>query len=127
MRFDEDVYQDTMMRCLETLHEEKTPKEFDGYVLGAYNKNLWREADYSCNKYETTVDYDDQPADDHTDSYIDLSILYDKARKRYGDDLIRLFKDWLSGYSVREIEEKTGRKDLTYQFKKIREYLTKQV
>lgn len=126
MVFDEDVFQDTMMRCLETLREEKTPKEFDGYVLGAYNKNLWREASYARNKYLTNLCEEDKdvPENNPPDHKIDLELLYEHATNKYGYELVSLFKQWLKGYSVRELQEQTGIQDLTYQFKKIREFLT---
>lgn len=121
IKFDEDVFEETLTKCLTNLKEDKTIEGFRAYILVAYNNNLYRESQYAYNsKRSYTIDI---PTKSTTQQH---DFIYDELSKKYGDHIIMYFKEWLAGYSVREIEERHHEKGLTYKFKKIKEYIAKE-
>lgn len=121
-RFDEDIFDETITKCLETIQEDNDQETFRGYVIKAYNINLARESQYSYNKCSCDAKMPDESIEYHD---IDIGLIYEDLTNKYGAELIGYFKEWLSGYSVKEVEEMHGVQKLTYRFKKIKEYISK--
>lgn len=114
MNFNEDIYNDVILKCLQVAPEGI---DYSGYIITAYNNAYWNKLKKPIPDELSTVN---ELAVKDTDS-IDLDIIYKKIHNKFGPILLSLFKKWLSGWSVREIEELSGKDKLTYQFKKIKD------
>ena len=58
----------------------------------------------------------------NTESLIDWNNLQEALKKKFGEDLIKIFNMTLEGYSVKEIEIMYNQTGLTYKFNKIKKY-----
>lgn len=115
LQFSIDLFNDVILRCL-----EKAPNNinYTGYIITSYNR-AWLNSIKSCAGNPQTEEYIiDQPL-----FKIDLDIIYDDIKNNFGEELMEMFKRWLSGWSVKEIEEMAGKNGLTYKFKKIRDFI----
>lgn len=111
----EDVFHDTIIKCLEKVKELPN---YIGYIVRAYKNNL-----INTNKHENRMTYVSETPEEPYETVeckYDVDAIYRILTAQYGPELIHLFKLWLTGYSVREIEEKYHKVKLTYQFKKIK-------
>lgn len=117
--FSEDIFHDVLMNCLEAIDHEMTESEYRGYILRSYNNLLINSArkNSRVELRESTVD---EPEYNDPCSQIDLQLIYNDLEEVFGLRGVELFKMWLRGYSVREIEESTGEYGLTYLFKKMK-------
>lgn len=120
IKFDEDIFEDTLIKCLETLIIEQD--DYQGYLINSYNNNALRETQYAYNKYKDDVPIPDKP---FSNNDIDIEQLYDLLENKFDKDIIIYFKEWVDGDSIRVIEENHKVSGLTYKFKKIREYIKK--
>lgn len=123
-RFDDDIFGNVIMNCLEKLTDDKTEKEFYGYIIRSYNNALINESKSAYVRTSVKIDMDVE-TESGIEDRVDLELIYEKVEGKFGKELTDLFKMWLKGYSVREIEELSGKIKLTYQFKKIREFIAK--
>lgn len=115
MKFNEDIYNDMILKCLQVAPDDII--DYSGYMIMAYNNAYWNKLKKLV---PTELSTDNEPSAEDTNS-IDLDIIYKKIHNKFGSILLSLFKKWLSGWSVREIEELSGKDKLTYQFKKIKD------
>lgn len=119
LEFDEDIFHDTLISCLEKVTDNST---FDNYLFVAFKTNLFREKDYHRNSMRSEMpehyDYDIN----NTESFIDWNNLQETLKKKFGEDLVKMFNMSLEGYSVKEIENMYNQTGLTYKFNKIKKY-----
>lgn len=111
----EDVFHDTILKCLEKVVDLPN---YIGYIVKAYRNNL-----INNDKHENRMTYVSETPEtpyENTGCKYDVDAIYRILISQYGEELIQLFKMWLVGYSVREIEEMSHKTKLTYQFKKIK-------
>lgn len=89
MRFDDDVFEDVIMKCL-----EKAPimNNYNGYLIASYNHAYWNECKRYCNSHRSDEKIPEQQYNDNIDDIIDLNIIYDNIAASYDDDIMLLFK-----------------------------------
>ena len=115
LQFNDDLFNDVLLRCL-----EKAPDNinYTGYIITSYNR-AWLN---SMKSHE-----DPTPVDEYIINQppfkVDPDVIYKDIKNNFGEELFEMFKRWLSGWSVKEIEEMAGKNGLTYKFKKIRDFI----
>ena len=118
--FNEDIYEDTVLKCLQG-DDIRHPTK---YLAIAYKLNYINDRDKACNRYchDALTDINIYNIDDSIMS-LDLHVIYNIIKDKFGEDMLELYKKQLCGWSIREIEGLSGKSGLAYQFKKINQYI----
>lgn len=121
LSFDEDIYQDTLLKLYDHFNEYPYTGDVDGYWYQAFVNNIRRDARYSYHKRDDDVDVlkylDEQPYEPpkvYTELFKNLS--------QYEDDIdYHLFRIYhLGNMGYKEIEDLTGVKDVRNKIRRIR-------
>lgn len=122
--FNEDVFQDTVLKCFQVfqkkeVHKDNVVKYFmQSYKINLYTKDSYKQHILSNEELEKEIEIIDDTniIEDHID-YVKLKAFF---FERYGKKVTLLLKKYnLGGYSIRELEEESGMKNLRYIFKKM--------
>lgn len=127
LKFDEDVFSDTLIKCDERLADREYigDKEMMAYFWTAFKTNTLRELKYARNNVTDEIpDIPDEGSDydDVDEMFVSVSRL---IRDKFGDEMYRLFTLHANGKSYEELEAESGHDDLRYRFRRIREYVRK--
>ena len=125
--FDEDVFQDTILKVNESLKEKQFPKEvYEKYFCQSFKRNLLREKLYHFNSMTDKV-YDfedvDRSEEKFIESEIDFNLVVEVLKEEFGDKFTEIYVDWLKGYKVKELIEKYEVKSCYYHIKKMNEFI----
>ena len=121
--FDEDLFHSTLMNSLKTLSGcNLTEKEMKNYIMAAFKANSIRETLYHRNsmKVDTEITYLGESIE--TDD-LDYERIMLSVEKTFGIELCDAFRLWTEGYTIKELEEKLNKPQMTYQIKKIKEWV----
>lgn len=125
--FDEDVFQDTILKVNESLKDKQFTKEvYEKYFCGSFKRNLLREKLYHFNSMTDKVyDFEDVDVldDKFIESGIDFNLVVEALKDEYGDKLTAVYIDWLKGYKIKELIEKYGVKSCYYHIEKMTEFI----
>ena len=125
--FDEDVFQDTILKVDESLKGKQCSKEvYEKYFFQSFKRNLLREKLYHFNSMTDKV-YDFENVDIFNDEFIeseiDFKLVVETLKKEYGELLTDIYIDWLKGYKVKELIEKYNVKSCYYHINRMNEYI----
>ena len=125
--FDEDVFQDTILKVNESLKDRQLSKEvFEKYFCESFKRNLLREKLYHFNSMTDKV-YDFEGIDiveeKFIESEIDFKLVVETLSEEYGEKLTEIYIDWLKGYKVKELIKKYGVKSCYYHINKMNEFI----
>ena len=125
--FDEDVFQDTILKVNESLKEKQFSKEVhEKYFCESFKRNLLREKLYHFNSMTDKV-YDfenvEESEEKFIESEIDFKLVVETLKREFGDDLTEIYIDWLKGYKIKELIEKYEVKSCYYHIKKMNEFI----
>lgn len=125
--FDEDVFQDTILKVSGSLKEKRCSKEvFEKYFCKSFKRNLLREKLYHFNSMTDKVyDFEDVDIleDVFIESGIDLKLIINTLKAEYGDKLTSIYIDWLKGYRIKELIEKYEVKSCYYHINKMNDFI----
>lgn len=125
--FDEDIFQDTILKANESLKEKQFPKEvFEKYFCESFKRNLLREKLYHFNSMTDKVyDFEDIDISDNKfiESEIDFKLVVEILTKEFGDKFAEIYIDWLKGYKVKELIEKYDVKSCYYHINKMNDFI----
>lgn len=119
--FDEDIFHDTLLRCIERFKEETTKNEndFKAYLVASFKNNLFRESVYHRNT--KCVDEDVEsfkiPVQQHT--FLDYDIIMDAVEKAFDKSYVAQFEDWLNGMTIQKLNEKYNCTNARYNISRI--------
>lgn len=124
---DEDIFHDTIEKCIKLFDGKEVHKNnVLRYFNHSYKINLLRDKKYSYHKANGTVD--EIPleqtiitCDNDWLTHMDYLKLKKFFYEKFGEDITNLLRTYnLGGYSIKEIEEKSGLHGLHYQFEKMK-------
>lgn len=123
--FDEDLFHNTLLNSLKTLSGcNLTEKEITNYIVAAFKSNTLREALYHKNLMKVDVDVDITNLGESVEmDDLDYDRIMQNVEKKFGKGLYEAFKLWTEGYTIKEIEERLDKTQMTYQIKKVREWV----
>ena len=128
--FNEDIFHDTLLKCLTHLqNKEMTKEELMAYFIGAFQMNCLRENNYACNSKKSEEDINNINIDGETtisSLSIDYKIILKKIEILFGKDYKEIFQLSMEGLSVKEITEATKYKTVRYKLDTIKNWLKKQ-
>lgn len=125
--FDEDVFQDTILKVNESLKEKQFPKEvYEKYFCQSFKRNLLREKLYHFNSMTDKV-YDfedvDRSEEKFIESEVDFNLVVEVLRAKFGDKFTEIYVDWLKGYKIKELIDKYNVKSCYYHIDKMTEFI----
>ena len=125
--FDEDVFQDTILKVYESLKDRQcTTEVYEKYFCQSFKRNLLRENLYHFNSMTDKVcDFEnvDMFEDEFIESGIDFKLVVEKLKAEFGDKLTEIYIDWLKGYKVKELIEKYNVKSCYYHINNMDEFI----
>ena len=125
LEFDEDIFHDTIIHCFDKPNIDIS--NIKNYLFCAFKQNLLRDKQYFCNSMHVdTEEYvvTDIPFD-CTESLVEYNDIIQILEKKFGKELINIYKEHLDGYSIRELEEQYNIQNLNYKLKQIKQYALK--
>lgn len=131
--FDEDVFHNTLIKCMETLTTETInnmdEKALMNYTFIAYKNNMLRDKMYNKTKnVEPLINKYDIPTETYSlPEYWDVfEKIQDYIITNFGQDLYEQFCLWIiDNKSITEIEKMYNTTGLYYKFKKLKENIKK--
>ena len=125
--FDEDIFQDTILKVNESLKEKQFPREVhEKYFCQSFKRNLLREKLYHFNSMTDKV-YDFENVDiseeKFIESEIDFKLVVKVLKEEFGDELTEIYIDWLKGYKIKELIEKYEVKSCYYHINKMTDFI----
>ena len=127
--FDEDVFQDTILKVNESLKDKQFTKEvYEKYFCESFKRNLLREQLYHFNSMTDKVDdFEDVdiPEEKFIEFEIDFELIVKTLKKEFGEELAEIYVDWLKGYKIKELIEKYKVKSCYYHINKMNEFVKK--
>lgn len=125
--FDEDVFQDTILKVNESLKEKQFPIEvYEKYFCESFKRNLLREKLYHFNSMTDKVyDFEDINISENNfiESKIDFKLVVEKLKKEFGNKFTEIYIDWLKGYKIKELIEKYEVKSCYYHINKMNNFI----
>ena len=125
--FDEDVFQDTILKVNESLKGKQCSKEvYEKYFCGSFKRNLLREQLYHFNSMTDKVwDFEEVDVFENKfiESEIDFKLVIETLKEEFGEKLTAVYIDWLKGYKIKELIEKYNVKSCYYHIEKMTEFI----
>ena len=125
--FDEDVFQDTILKVDESLKEKQFPNEvYEKYFCESFKRNLLREKLYHFNSMTDKVyDFEDIDISENKfiESEIDFKLVVETLKKEFGEKFTEIYIDWLKGYKIKELIEKYEVKSCYYHINKMDDFI----
>lgn len=127
--FNEDVFHDTLVKCISQLNDKlMTKEELIAYFVGAFQINCLRENMYACNSKRSDEEVEGINIDGETtikSLSIDYKMILKKIQLVFGEEYEKIFKLSMEGYSVKEITEETNYKTVRYKLDVIKNWIKK--
>ena len=125
--FNEDVFQDTILKVNESLKGKQFSKEvYEKYFCQSFKRNLLREKLYHFNSMTDKVwDFEEVNLSEEKfiESEIDFELVVKVLKEEFGEDLTEIYIDWLKGYKIKELIEKYNVKSCYYHINKMDEFI----
>lgn len=130
LEFDEDVFHDTLLKCMEKYSDIKfnNDEEFISYIIVSFKTNLKRDKLYAVNSKRYDGEIEDFESEFKDISYektnIDTDNLINQINVEFGEDSKNKFVDWLiNQLTIKDINEKYNCNNSRYIIDKIKEYI----
>ena len=120
----EDIFHDTIIKCDKLLKgKDINEDEMKSYLYKSLKTNGYREAEYYRNKKKFNCEFNCE-IPEFNESPIqeiryDLNQIQTYIRDKYGQDMLDIIDKRMEGYTIKELEESTGKKGLNYKINKI--------
>jgi len=124
--FDEDVYHDTLIKCIEQLkNKDLEPSEIMSYIVVSFKTNMLRDKTYACNKYRANDEIETINIETTSKNDIDFNLILSSIYKKFGKDYHEIFLDWLDGMTIKELNEKYDKTNMRYVIERIKDFIKK--
>lgn len=126
IRFDEDIFHSTILRCMDM--EFPCKEELENYLFASLLTNHKRDKLYYANSHRQEVEditcvYESQPSFIDTESIIDLNFVKEELCNKFGEEMTQIFLDHCYGYPIQELEKVYDVKNLTYKINKMKKFV----
>lgn len=116
----EDIFHDTIIKCDKLLEgKDINEDEMKSYLYKSLKTNGYREAEYYRNKEKLNCEIPDFNEPSTQETQYDLKQIQTYIRDKYGQDMLDIINKRMEGYTIKELEESTGKKGLNYKINKI--------
>lgn len=124
--FDEDVYHDTLIKCIERLKNKNfEPSEIMHYIVVSFKTNMLRDKTYACNKYRATDDIETIKVETDSKNDFDFNLILSSIYKKFGKNYHEIFLDWLNGMTIKELNKKYDKTNMRYVIERIKDFIKK--
>jgi hypothetical protein len=130
MKFDEDIFQDTLIKCSETYKDDVSDiKKIKAYFWTAFKTNT-----INCNQRRKRVeDIDATPVDIIDEEYMEeidefVEIAKNALYGEFGEEITNLWlRHIIKDEEYDDLEKESGINNIHYQFKKIRKFIREEL
>lgn len=130
MKFDEDIFQDTLIKCSETYKDDVSDiKKIKAYFWTAFKTNT-----INCNQRRKRVeDIDATPVDIIDEEYMEeidefVEIAKNALYGEFGEEITDLWlRHIIKDEEYDDLEKESGINNIHYQFKKIRKFIREEL
>lgn len=130
LNFDEDVFHDTILKCMEK-HSEinfNNDDEFIAYIIVSFKTNLKREKLYAVNSKRYDGEIEDFASEfrdnNNNNSNIDINLLMDKIFEKFGEDTKnKAYDSIVCQMTIQEINKKYKCKNARYTIDKVKIFI----
>lgn len=121
----EDIFHDTLYRCMKSLGQRKMPEEeLHAYFFKAFRINMVRHFKYAYNKLQSGIEVESMliPTIPYYDGHLDGFDMLNLVKDKFGSEAQKMLWYQLQGHTYRTLNEMYG-KDSYYLLNKIKNYL----
>ena len=130
MKFDEDIFQDTLIKCSETYKDDVSDiKKIKAYFWTAFKTNT-----INCNQRRKRVeDIDATPVDIIDEEYMEeidefVEIAKNALYGEFGEEITNLWlRHIIKDEEYDDLEKESGINNIHYRFKKIRKFIREEL
>lgn len=116
----EDIFHDTIIKCDKLLEgKDINEDEMKSYLYKSLKTNGYREAEYYRNKEKLNCEIPEHNEPPTQENQYDLKQIQMYIRDKYGQDMLDIINKRMEGYTIKELEENTGKTGLNYKINKI--------
>lgn len=116
----EDIFHDTIIKCDKLLEgKDINEDEMKSYLYKSLKTNGYRETEYYRNKEKINCmspEFNEPPVQE---TQYDLKQIQTYIHDKYGQDMLDIINKRIEGYTIKELEESTGKTGLNYKINKI--------
>ena len=116
----EDIFHDTIIKCDKLLEgKDINEDEMKSYLYKSLKTNGYRETEYYRNKEKVKCmppEFNEPPVQE---TQYDLKQIQTYIRDKYGQNMLDIINKRIEGYTIKELEESTGKTGLNYKINKI--------
>ena len=124
--FDEDIFHDTLLKCMDKFEEKEfNENDFKAYLTQSFKINVVRERLYYNNNMRSDTDVEIIEKETFDVSYIDVNTILENVKSKFGNENYEKFLDWLDDKSIKEINEKHYCNNSRYIIDKIKDFIKK--
>lgn len=125
--FDEDIFHETLIKCIEIFETKETFNENDfmPYIITAFKTNVIRSAQYFSNSMKSNTDVENINVETNNKIDIDFNLILNDVKNTFGYENYEKFMDWIENKSIKEINENYNCNNSRYIIDKIRNYINK--
>lgn len=126
---DEDIFHNVLLAMADALGNNNflvSLKDAKGYFCNSFKNALCRETLYARNKYKHDSEFEEcmfMTKEGELDTSIDYDSIMADVEKQYGKSECAIFEEFISGYKLRELNEKWQINNSDYIVRKIKTYI----
>lgn len=123
--FDEDIFHETLIKCIDIFKTKETfdENEFKAYLTASFKTNVIRDAQYYSNSMRSNTNIENLDNLSNYKDNIDFELILENIKNTFGIENYNKFMDWLENKSIQEINENYNCKNSRYIIDKIRNYI----
>lgn len=122
--FDEDVFHDTLLKCIEQLNNKELKQEdVIAYIISSFKTNILRDGQYARNSKKSDNDPYIIIIPVSEKNKIDIGLVKEQLYSVFETLEADIFSDWLEGYTIKELNEKYEIKNARYIIDQIKDYI----
>ena len=123
--FNIDIFHDTLLKCIVKFNDNTDFNDFIPYFIKAFRINVIREDayHYKSKRIDNSPMINEPLSNQDIETQIDFNLILCDVCERFGREYCNIFEDWLSGFTIKELNEMYLHINVRYVIDKIRLYL----
>lgn len=127
MQFNEDIFHDTLLKCIERFSNEtdKTDNDFKAYLVAAFKNNIFRDGAYHRNMKNVDMEVNSFKIPVNLTSNLDIDLIIKSIEKVFDKTYALQFEDWINGSTIQQINQKYNCTNARYNIDRMLKFCKK--